>query len=281
MTKTQLAFELRTWGGSRRGAGRPRAAADERAAHGCRDPVRRGQPVHVTLRMAAHVWNLRSARSFAVFDAALRGVRERDDFRVVYFSVQGNHLHLLVEAEGSRALACGMRALSIRLARGLNRMMRRRGPVLADRYHAHVLATPAEVRNALRYVLGNHAGHAAAWGERIRDGWVDPFSSSAPRAARAAQLSLWTEPPTVAARGWLLRSGGVVPGHAPRQRGVRAAPAAANEQPPAPDGYAVSRGGSVRPPGAGCSGAVRGPRAVTSRGLDPRSRLPYPPNQDG
>jgi hypothetical protein len=52
----------------------------------------------------------------------------------------------------------------IRIARGLNAMMGRTGPVFEDRYHAHVLRTPAEVRNALRYVLGNYSSHAARRG---------------------------------------------------------------------------------------------------------------------
>ena len=53
-------------------------------------------------------------------------------------------------------------------------MMGRKGPVLQDRYHAHVLRTPAEVRNALRYVLGNFESHAERRGEpRSTKGWVE------------------------------------------------------------------------------------------------------------
>jgi hypothetical protein len=105
-----------------------------------------------------------------------------------------------------------MRALSIRLARGLNRMMGRTGPVLEDRYHAHVLRTPAEVRNALRYVLGNFESHGERRGEpRSTKGWVDPYSSLAERQPREPQGRLFTEPATMDARGWLLRQGGRVP----------------------------------------------------------------------
>jgi REP element-mobilizing transposase RayT len=107
--------------------------------------------------MADHAWNLRSERSYAVIHRALEAARRRPDARVVHFSIQGNHVHAIFEAAGTRALANAVRALSIRIARGLNRMMGRSGPVLADRYHAHVLRTPAEVRNALRYVVGNFA----------------------------------------------------------------------------------------------------------------------------
>lgn len=203
--RRQESFAFRNWGGARRGAGpklrQPRPAAPHRS----RAELRPYQPVHVTLRMRDHVWNLRSHRSFAVVHRAISGVRGRADFKVAHFSVQGNHLHLIVEAEGTRALATGMRALGIRIARGLNAMMGRRGPVHEDRYHAHVLRTPAEVRNALRYVLGNFASHAARRGEPVREGWVDPFSSTASSAPRVGQRSLWPEPSTRAPSTWLLR----------------------------------------------------------------------------
>jgi REP element-mobilizing transposase RayT len=205
----QRSFELRTWGGVRRGAGpklrRPRPGV----AHRARPELRPWQPVHVTLRVLEHVWNLRSERSYAIVHAAVEAVRRRHDFRVVHFSTQGNHLHGIVEANGAGALAAGMRALSIRIARGLNAMMGRSGPVYEDRYHAHVLRTPAEVRNAVRYVLGNYASHARRRGEPVRAGFVDRFSSASAETPRAVrQASLWPEPPVRAPETWLLRTAG-------------------------------------------------------------------------
>jgi REP element-mobilizing transposase RayT len=155
--------------------------------------------------MAERVWNLRSERSYAVIHGVLGAAARRTDFRVVHFSIQGNHLHLIVEASGTPALSSGMRGLGIRLARRLNRMMGRSGPVFEDRYHAHVLRTPAEARNALRYVLDNFASHAARRGEPARKGWVDSFSSAKVKAPRTAQGELFAEPVTKAARTWLLR----------------------------------------------------------------------------
>jgi REP element-mobilizing transposase RayT len=164
-------------------------------------------PVHVTLRFLDHVWNLRSERSFAVFHRALEATRRRPDARVVHFCVLGNHLHLVCEADSSAALSRALRALSIRLAIGLNTMMGRRGRVLADRYDAHVLRTPAEVRSAVRYVVGNYASHARRCGEPVRDGWVDPFSSAGVKAPRVAQMALFAAPATKSPETWLLRRG--------------------------------------------------------------------------
>jgi putative transposase len=206
MAPQQQSLDLRTWGGKRHGAGRKPDGERARDPHARRGDLRPYHPVHVTFRVAGHVWNLRSERSFRLIDAALRGSQRRSGCRVVHYSVQGNHLHLIVEADGKRAFSNGIRALGIRLALGLNRMMGRTGPVFADRYNAHVLRTPAEVRNAVRYVLGNFESHAARRGEpRSTKGWVDPFSSAARKAPREAQQELFVEPATVKARTWSLR----------------------------------------------------------------------------
>jgi hypothetical protein len=62
----------------------------------------------------------------------------RPGFRIVHFSIQPNLLHLIVEGAGRRTLGLGLRATAIRIARAVNGALgRRRGRVLADRYHAH------------------------------------------------------------------------------------------------------------------------------------------------
>lgn len=204
----QRIFVFRTRGGRRRGAGRPPTRGRPAVAHAARERVTPHLPVHVTLRVAPHVWNLRSERSYAIVRQALEAARRRVDVSVVHFAIQGNHIHLIVEARGERALANAMRSLSIRLARRLNRMMGRSGPVFEDRYHAHVLRTPGEVRNALRYVLGNFAHHAASRGGRIPEGWVDQFSSAGAKMPRRAQGWLFPVPVTTPAASWLLRRQG-------------------------------------------------------------------------
>ncbi len=66
-----------------------------------------------------------------------------------------------------------MKSVTARLARAVNRVFGRAGPVLADRYHARPLRTPREVRNALRSVLLNGRKHA----RRARGARIDPASS--------------------------------------------------------------------------------------------------------
>jgi putative transposase len=116
--------------------------------------------------------------------------------QVVHFSVQGNHLHLIVEAEGRDALSRSMKGLAVRVAVGLNRLAGRHGAVFADRYHARALATPREVANTLRYVFENYRKHSR---ETLPWSWKDPFASSTAAPLRAPAVWLlrvgWTRAP--------------------------------------------------------------------------------------
>src|SRR5262245_39735848 len=91
--------------GKRRG--RPRAR-NGNVAHRKRHGFERRIPVHVTVRMAPHVWNLRSRRSMNVLTTALYKGADRFGMKVVQASVQGNHCHLLVEADCTAARTRGM-----------------------------------------------------------------------------------------------------------------------------------------------------------------------------
>ena len=203
----QLGLKFASRGGTRRGAGRKPGGAEAGMPHRPR-PVLKGRfPVHVTLRVHEHVWNLRSRRSFRRIAAAFKGVRVRRGFRLAEYAILGNHLHLIVEASDERLLARGLQALEIRIAKALNKMMGRGGAVFADRYHAHILRTPTEVANALRYVRGNFAVHAVRRGDSAPV-FIDEFSSLAlvdcalPREPDGPAAPLVSPP-----RTWLLAFG--------------------------------------------------------------------------
>ncbi len=151
------------------------------------------------MRLQPGVGYLRSHSPAKIVVDALRAARERFGVRIIHYSIQGNHLHLIVEAEGQRALSRAMQGLSIRLARRLNARSGRRGGVFADRYHARPLKTPREAKRAVRYVLANYRHHAL---EYLPEGWTDPLAS-----ARFTQERPGRDAPVVAPSVWLLRVG--------------------------------------------------------------------------
>ena len=143
---------------------------------------------------------LRNAGVVRAVIETFRAGAARSAFRLLEFSIQDDHLHAIVEADGPAALGRGMKSLASRFAKAVNRGLGRRGPVLRDRYHLHVLRTlrevqvdPAssgawflgwrtvrEVRNAIRYVLNNARRHCIKAGRApARVAQVDPASSGA------------------------------------------------------------------------------------------------------
>jgi REP element-mobilizing transposase RayT len=183
--QAELQFPNR-WGGRRKGAGRPRKQGKRTVEHRTRAPVAARFPVHISVRLEKGVRNLRKLPCLRVIERAFNAAQGRFGLRLNHFTVQSNHLHLIVETTDRRALSRAIKGLNVRVAKGLNRLMRRSGKVVGDRYHAHILKTPAEVRNAVHYVLGNHAKHTGRAG-------TDRYCS-------LARPDLVVEP-----RTWLLR----------------------------------------------------------------------------
>src|SRR5438477_6066275 len=172
MAARQLELDLPHRGGKRRGAGRKAKGPRAGVSHRARPHFDKPAAAHVTLRVADHVWNLRSRRCFRLIEACFAEALGRFGLRIIEFSVMGNHLHLLVEADSSEALSRGMQGIGVRIAKALNRLMKLSGPVFADHYHSRLLRSPTELVNALAYVLGNAAHHYGASA-------TDPFSSAA------------------------------------------------------------------------------------------------------
>src|SRR5262249_24526897 len=126
--------------------------------HRRRDPHDARYPAHVTLRVVRDLPSLRGKPVFHAVRAALEA-GSGPTFRLVHFSVQTDHLHLLVEAEAALAFVRGCQGLMIRIAKAINRVLRRVGTVWGDRYHARILTTPRAVRHCLVYVLNNWKKH--------------------------------------------------------------------------------------------------------------------------
>lgn len=141
---------------------------------------------------------------------ALEQLGVHENFRVVHVSVQGNHIHLIVEAADKEALAHGMRRLEILLAKQINKTLERTGKVFEFRYHRVDITTPRQMRSALAYVLNNWRRHredvttpgaenvsidpySTAW---AFDGWKD-----------LDEVPTWERLPSADPTTWLLRVG--------------------------------------------------------------------------
>ncbi len=169
-------------GGARPGAGRkPKIPGRPGVDHRPRAPLASRFPVHVTLKLRSGLPRLRGKTTHEALRAAFAAGCARNltgAFRLCHYAVLNDHLHLICEAEDRAALSRGLQGLLIRIARALNKLWSRRGSVFADRYHDHILKSPREVRNALRYVFGNGKKHAAEGREVAVPQAIDTFTSA-------------------------------------------------------------------------------------------------------
>lgn len=195
------------WGGKRLGAGRKRAPGRLPSVPHVARPAHEGpHPVHVLLRAqpGAVGPGLRSERLFPLVRRILLA-SQREDFRIVHYSVRPEHMHLLVEAADEERLSRGISGFSIRVARLVNREVGRKGGFWADRYQLRPLTSPRAVRSALVEVLSNFRERPGAPAR------MDPCSSAACLdgwAPGVVHPSPDPEPlPVVPASTWLLRVG--------------------------------------------------------------------------
>jgi REP element-mobilizing transposase RayT len=194
------------WGGQRKGAGTKPNGERAGVSHRRRADLAPRFPVHVTLEVRPELPSLRRGNPHTVLVAVFAAMRARGEecFRLVHYSVQSNHLHLVCEARDRVALSRGIQLLAIRIAKRLNRLWQRAGKLFADRYHDRILRSPNEVRNALAYVLNNAWKH----GINLPADEPDPCSSGRwfdgwrGRSRRARDST-----PLASARTWLLSVG--------------------------------------------------------------------------
>ena len=199
-------FGFTNWGGKRRGAGRKPKGECAGMSHAKRPKLQRWYPVLLTLKLRAGLRTLRSDDAHAAIQRAFAASSGRGELRVIEYSVQSNHLHLIAEATDERALARGMISVTVRIARALNRLWKRGGRVFADRYHARILTTPRAVRIALIYCINNARKHGS-WLAKMPDvfssgPWFEGWKRDG-RREPADSRSRWL----VRARTWLLSNG--------------------------------------------------------------------------
>lgn len=194
-----------------RASGRGRRPRPERVGfvpHVTRPTHESNHPVHVTIRRVANAPNLRAQSVYAAIEHELMALKARR-VRVIHFSVQSDHLHLMVESHDRKTLSRQMQHLFSRIARAVNRVALRRGSLFRDRHHRHDLRTPTETRRALVYILFNTRKHAPSYR------WMDPHSSmcwfhgwAAERAPGAGLLrTIGSAAPVSEPRTWLARVG--------------------------------------------------------------------------
>src|SRR5215470_595159 len=93
--KRQLTFEDLK---ARRKKPGPKVGPRPAVRHRTRAVHKYWNPLHVTMRAVKGLPSFRGQVLYGAFERAFRATR-REDFRIVEFSVQNDHVHLIVEAD--------------------------------------------------------------------------------------------------------------------------------------------------------------------------------------
>ncbi len=144
-----------------KGAGRPRLSELNHIPHASRPDFKSTHPLHVTVKLFKENYcklNLRNKDVAGKLKIAILRARS-SGLRIIHFSLQDDHVHLIIESHDKKILARGMRAFGISFSKQLNTLIGATGRVYKERYHLHILKSLREAKHALHYVLQNAKKH--------------------------------------------------------------------------------------------------------------------------
>lgn len=143
-----------------KGAGRP-AIHDRGIRHIARDEIKRSTPLHLTIKIERTKAGLRNKSILKILHRAIKKARMAG-LSINHYTLEFDHIHLLVEASDKLSTSKGMQSFGITLSKGINKLKGLKGRVFKTRYHYRKLSSRNEIRNVLNYILGNSIKHKQA-----------------------------------------------------------------------------------------------------------------------
>lgn len=175
-------------GGRRQGSGRKRLHS-KGVSHRSREKVTRRTPLHINFKYRTEIKN---KATLNILKRAILNGRSHG-LRILHFSLQHNHVHLIVEADNNYILSKGMRSVTVTMAKGINQ-----GRIQLQRYHLHVLKTIQETKNAIRYVVFNKQRHEKGTYSNIDEytsfpGWemIRKFAKKRKMTLKIGSIQYW------------------------------------------------------------------------------------------
>lgn len=125
---------------------------------------------HITIKVRDNKADIKNKRILQSLHHAIKRARLQG-VRVLHFTLEYNHVHLVIESSNHKELHKGMQAFGISLAKKINKLKNLKGTVYKNRYHQKLLKSRSEFKNAVQYVFGNGVKHKRASSK------LDPFNS--------------------------------------------------------------------------------------------------------
>lgn len=135
-----------------------KALHDKGIRHTSREIINKPTSLHLTIKVRENKADIQNKRLLKSLHHAIKRARLKS-LRVIHYTLEYNHLHLLVEADNNKHLGQSMQALGISLAKAINKYKGVKGAVYKHRYHLRKIHTARELKNVLHYIFQNGMKH--------------------------------------------------------------------------------------------------------------------------
>lgn len=152
-----------------KGAGRP-AIHDIGIRHLARPHLKKPSSLHLTIKIKKIKADIKNKSILSILKRAILNARKKG-LRVLHYSLEYDHVHLLIEAENNTILGKGMQAFGVTLSKAINRVRKLKGGVYKHRYHFRQISSARELKNVMNYIFSNGMKHKTAMSI------VSPFNS--------------------------------------------------------------------------------------------------------
>lgn len=138
-------------------AGRP-AIHDKGIRHIAREIIKKSTSLHLTIKVRENKADIKNKQVLKILHYAIRRSRIKG-LRIIHYTLEYNHIHLLVEAADKQTVHQGMQSFGITFAKKINAIKRLKGTVYKHRYHLRKINSPRELKNVLYYIFNNGIHH--------------------------------------------------------------------------------------------------------------------------
>lgn len=150
-------------------AGR-KAIHDRAIRHTERPKFKNARSLHLTIKVRENKADIKSIKLLKALHHAIKRARLMK-LKIIHYTLEYNHVHLLVEADTHHALHRGMQAFGISFSKAINKTKRLKGTVYKHRYHFRQICSSRELKNVLHYIFHNGIKHGRT------SSLIDPFNS--------------------------------------------------------------------------------------------------------
>ncbi|MGZ3790137.1 MAG: transposase [Bacteriovorax sp.] len=114
--------------------------------------LKKPSSLHLTVKIVKNKADMKNKSVLGLLKRAILNAR-RQGLKVIHYSLEYDHVHLLIEAENNHVLGKGMQAFGVTLSKAINRMRKRKGGVYKHRYHFRQISSSRELKNVMNYIF--------------------------------------------------------------------------------------------------------------------------------